>query len=111
MPGQTVGSAAGVVGGNQVPSMEGRAIARPNRRGSHGQDRQSHQPSMEGRAIARPNFIAYIEAIWSKDPSMEGRAIARPNYHSTFPVNGLSFYLQWRAGQLPGQTRARPAAL
>ena len=64
----------------KIPSMEGRAIARPNRR-----RRRPHAapdpPSMEGRAIARPNMFSAITVFTAyKHPSMEGRAIARPNW-------------------------------
>ena len=38
-------------------------------------------------------------------PSMEGRAIARPNVLKIAETSPLSRSLQWRAGQLPGQTR------
>ena len=67
------------------------------------------QPSMEGRAIARPNDRLLRLGVGLRDePSMEGRAIARPN-----PVRPMSHWmggrgLQWRAGQLPGQTAMRP---
>ena len=37
-------------------------------------------------------------------PSMEGRAIARPNLHEDGSVLYPTIALQWRAGQLPGQT-------
>ena len=100
------------------PSMEGRAIARPNPGGcgcrapcrcglqwragqlpgqtTHGRRNggqlpgqtafirpRTVTPSMEGRAIARPNGQS-CQTIWSltnvrRMPSMEGRAIARPN--------------------------------
>ncbi len=64
------------------PSMEGRAIARPN--GRVGIPRQQHkEPSMEGRAIARPNFRRPAGRDVFAAPSMEGRAIARPNVHRT----------------------------
>ena len=36
--------------------------------------------------------------------SMEGRTIARPNRHPLGGLGGLVGSLQWRAGQLPGQT-------
>ena len=38
-----------------------------------------HRPSMEGRAIARPNQKLMNETLRVEMPSMEGRAIARPN--------------------------------
>ena len=108
--------------GIQLPSMEGRAIARPNQMIV---DAIGHlaQPSMEGRAIARPN-AAYLRAeadwqeilarpngcmrrpiSWIGPPSMEGRAIARPN-PVPYGVHIVTVAaLQWRAGQLPSQTR------
>ena len=63
-------------------------------------------PSMEGRAIARPNTDSMgtrsTDGWW---PSMEGRAIARPNRCSQWPCTPTApSALQWRAGQLPGQT-------
>ena len=86
-------------------------------------------PSMEGRAIARPNPSTPAERITHADlPSMEGRAIARPNLrrHRGHQPAARAFnggpgncpaklawvpyeckpvhFLQWRAGQLPGQT-------
>ena len=108
------------------PSMEGRAIARPNiklwpnttvltvlqwRAGQlpgqttcgAGALTQSDIPSMEGRAIARPNSLVVKEVVDIVAPSMEGRAIARPNL-AREPVPNESVTLQWRAGQLPGQT-------
>ena len=36
--------------------------------------------------------------------SMEGRAIARPNHARVTVQGNLVMLLQWRAGQLPGQT-------
>ena len=64
-------------------------------------------PSMEGRAIARPNKSTLTRRNLSQQPSMEGRAIARPNDlgASLKALEGLR--LQWRAGQLPGQTSHR----
>ena len=83
--------------------------------------------SMEGRAIARPNLQRFFDSPTSSYASMEGRAIARPNVstrrpgrrrcrfnggpgncpakpmHSS-PVWWIARMLQWRAGQLPGQT-------
>ena len=41
-------------------------------------------------------------------PSMEGRAIARPNLLQQQLDRNDSLNLQWRAGQLPGQTPQRP---
>ncbi len=86
--------------------MEGRAIARPNLRYSDSPGNDSN-PSMEGRAIARPNpagggGVARAQLA----PSMEGRAIARPNLYRGCSMQETRF-LQWRAGQLPGQTIVR----
>ena len=64
-------------------------------------------PSMEGRAIARPNTGRLAASLLSRSPSMEGRAIARPNAGSPHGQNSSPASLQWRAGQLPGQTRPR----
>ena len=114
-------------------SMEGRAIARPNRRYTRGgRSRASVEASMEGRAIARPNTGFPDEILyrgWSfnggpgncpakhgnhcsrsleprRSASMEGRAIARPNagIAGRKLIEHVRFELQWRAGQLPGQT-------
>ena len=63
---------------------------------------------MEGRAIARPNILArFTETMVGQPrPSMEGRAIARPNHYvlNRYFPHAASSTLQWRAGQLPGQT-------
>ena len=64
------------------------------------------QPSMEGRAIARPNFRIRDRLDSVQQPSMEGRAIARPNVHRVGGVLVVVVALQWRAGQSPGQTPA-----
>ena len=87
--------------------MEGRAIARPNRVIDRmGQRRTA--PSMEGRAIARPNARGRFGHLHHGVlPSMEGRAIARPNQDQHHNCRKPSTTLQWRAGQLPGQTRRR----
>ena len=85
------------------PSMEGRAIARPNLilAGACDGDRV---PSMEGRAIARPNAADDVQHRRQNLPSMEGRAIARPNLLPVLHAAEVQGALQWRAGQLPGQT-------
>ena len=141
-----------------APSMEGRAIARPNVKLDFGHGALL-SPSMEGRAIARPNCSpqsarnpsrrsfnggpgncpakratarpyrwwcagtfnggpgncpAKRGPWWAmgalSSPSMEGRAIARPNSNTSTPTNTSPTSLQWRAGQLPGQTSNRTAA-
>ena len=84
--------------------------------------------SMEGRTIARPNKVCVTGAASCVFTSMEGRTIARPNWAGRAsrsrrrrhfnggpdncpakPVTRRGVYrgghsLQWRAGQLPGQT-------
>ena len=150
LPGQTCGGhSTGVE--QRRPSMEGRAIARPNQAPLGRDDRpvalqwragqlpgqtrpgrpdrpRRRAPSMEGRAIARPNPAVTPSSCISKSPfnggpgncpakpealepvddvvfpSMEGRAIARPNL-SQSRSSADTARLQWRAGQLPGQTR------
>ena len=90
---------------------------------------------MEGRAIARPNYEVVDSFTGEVVPSMEGRAIARPNSvsHVDSPLLGITFNggpgncpakpdglvadiadatnLQWRAGQLPGQTPTSTSTL
>ena len=63
--------------------------------------------SMEGRAIARPNLSGDHTALRAARASMEGRAIARPNDVGDLTAIKTLKTLQWRAGQLPGQTRQR----
>ena len=63
----------------------------------------SFAASMEGRAIARPNNLRLIDLCPGLNASMEGRAIARPNVVCGLRAC-LRMWLQWRAGQLPGQT-------
>ena len=62
------------------------------------------KPSMEGRAIARPNCRVRGQVRQWPLPSMEGRAIARPNRAGWPPTGHAGLSLQWRAGQLPGRT-------
>ena len=69
----------------------------------------SKGPSMEGRAIARPDPPAVAQDLRADAPSMEGRAIARPDVDELADVMDVNIDLQWRAGQLPGLTRgSRP---
>ena len=89
------------------PSMEGRAIARPNPVLTKGVALGATIPSMEGRAIARPNEAGRETRRDVQPPSMEGRAIARPNDVRVWATGRTARLLQWRAGQLPGQTRRR----
>ena len=129
LPGQTAPHGR-LVEDPEPPSMEGRTIARPNLpgrrrwpppgRGSFngGPDNCPAKPardlviilllwspSMEGRTIARPNLYS-VSYVLNADlfPSMEGRTIARPNYREVWVVMPRQNGLQWRAGQLPGQT-------
>ena len=44
-------------------------------------------------------------------PSMEGRAIARPNPMTGPIADHIACLLQWRAGQLPGQTFSTDSSL
>ena len=84
--------------------MEGRTIARPNPP-AHLTAGPAAPPnaSMEGRTIARPNRFLARQAGEDILASMEGRTIARPN-PSMVSVRSVSTLLQWRAGQLPGQS-------
>ena len=59
---------------------------------------------MEGRAIARPNRDGTLTCGPGITASMEGRAIARPNGDKDRLGTRQALTLQWRAGQLPGQT-------
>ena len=86
------------------PSMEGRAIARPNAARATNHSAAEPVPSMEGRAIARPNAHGEHWGQVGRQPSMEGRAIARPNALDSHWNQPSTSSLQWRAGQLPGQT-------
>ena len=79
--------------------------ARPNDRQLSGAVVQS--PSMEGRTIVRPDppFSGSCISRPQDTPSMEGRTIVRPDKGlmvTTPPPTSLC--LQWRAGQLSGQT-------
>ena len=108
------------------PSMEGRTIARPDLMVVVAAERLG-QPSMEGRTIARPDPASvrrlvvrphafnggpdncparhrlHTLTVGRPKPSMEGRTIARPDWHFGWVIEGGTI-LQWRAGQLPGQT-------
>ena len=133
MPGQTTCHALQPLQ-HFSPSMEGRAIARPNADASAelltalglqwragqlpGQTRQHRRaapptprtfnggpgncPAKRGRTRPRTRR--------DRCPSMEGRAIARPNLRLWATWGGSIEILQWRAGQLPGQTPRRPDA-
>ena len=61
-------------------------------------------PSMEGRARARPNDPADGRLGGGLEPSMEGRARARPNSTGERPLTMNKPVLQWWAGHVPGQT-------
>ena len=120
-----------------IASMEGRTIARPNYPRPP-KETTITKASMEGRTIARPNrgrrgrprrrrrrFNGGPDNCPAKlgrrerrrvhrlAASMEGRTIARPNAAEADLFIGDSTELQWRAGQLPGQTKissSRPPA-
>ena len=138
LPGQTSANRFRFRAAGQLASMEGRAIARPNVMnvvvaGAVGR----RVASMEGRAIARPNPMRQAALLPAPNTradaaSMEGRAIARPNpprpenqRRQSLRFNGgpsncpakpvpermcpiIACMLQWRAEQLPGQTRRHP---
>ena len=114
--------------GGPQPSMEGRTIARPDPAAAPSTTSCDRRPSMEGRTIARPDAIFICK--WGNapppfnggpgqlpgqtpmtmlgrpvlvSPSMEGRTIARPDVRRQ-QDRRHSVNLQWRAGQLPGQT-------
>ena len=102
MPGQTCLAKSRRVGCRH-PSMEGRTIARPDRRARHIHPTVA-APSMEGRTIARPDAAAgfgvlAVKAAFNGGPD---NCPARPDHLRL--VDGSSIHLQWRAGQLPGQT-------
>ena len=62
-----------------------------------------------GNCPAKPNLGGMEDHVTIA--SMEGRAIARPNHTSAVASIVREPSLQWRAGQLPGQTcRRRPVA-
>ena len=108
------------------PSMEGRTIARPDRCRRRLRTAPGTLASMEGRTIARPDPFGVAVRSRRRRASMEGRTIARPDAapgptgarHPGFnggpdncPARPHSpagrrnvLKLQWRAGQLPGQT-------
>ena len=110
------------------PSMEGRAIARPNtmtrptfptarwtlqwRAGqlpgqtvlrSRGQGVRC-APSMEGRAIPRPNYSVANQGRSSLETFNGGPGNCPAKRASPKPQSQTEWNLQWRAGQLPGQT-------
>ena len=112
------------------PSMEGRTIARPNgrtctsprrtcttfnggpdncpakRRNSGGALRLL-APSMEGRTIARPN-AATLGGPSTRGCPFNGGPDNCPAKHAICMALACELtILQWRAGQLPGQTPAR----
>ena len=112
-------------------SMEGRAIARPNTIRADLDDAAT-ETSMEGRAIARPNCVrpGRLRSLFrpfnggpGNCPAKPRRRVCRAPCRAPFnggPGNcpakptrcglgsGAFTDLQWRAGQLPGQTM--PAA-
>ena len=130
-PGNCPAEPEGPDGGTYLqvtPSMEGRAIARPNKKNSPValarlkvlQWRAGQLPgrTRRGRGWCSGCGVSFnggpgncpaergrvVRGLCEVDgPSMEGRAIARPN--ALVPVGAPpSEILQWRAGQLPGRT-------
>ena len=86
-----------------MPSMEGRAAARPD-------DQKGDEPPemaiLQWRAGQLPGLTRCGENPRGRcsAPSMEGRAAARPDYGNPYGPSYLEPLLQWRAGQLPGLT-------
>ena len=88
--------------------MEGRTIARPNPPPRPREPRR--KPCFNGgpdNCPAKPGDRAGRRAA-DLFASMEGRTIARPNVISWVRCSHGSLVLQWRAGQLPGQTTLGP---
>ena len=98
------GDRAGRRAADLFTSMEGRTIARPNADAGRRPFRHVLRTSMEGRTIARPNPGARQLRRPGRGTSMEGRTIARPNRRPPGRPSPGGALLQWRAGQLPGQT-------
>ena len=87
-------------------SMEGRAIARPNEpREPRPLERLYRFNGGPGNCPAKPDQTG--SAKKEARASMEGRAIARPNPAAPTWAPPTATLLQWRAGQLPGQTSLR----
>ena len=75
----------------------------PAKRGDEMETARRLIPSMEGRAIARPNTCGMCHA--DSTPSLQWRAGQLPGQTSISPLRTMTRSgLQWRAGQLPGQT-------
>ena len=91
-----------VIGAGVFPSMEGRAIARPNDPRVH-RTNLPGAPSMEGRAIARPNH-ANIADITTRERLQWRGGLLPGRTGLTLPQRGVAQSLQWRAGLLPGRT-------
>ena len=92
-----------------VTSMEGRAIARPNR--TRPCRSAVDLTPLQWRAGQLPGQTVVREVVGGRDvvTSMEGRAIARPNPKASCIAGIRALTLQWRAGQLPGQTSQNTA--
>ena len=91
------------------PSMEGRTIARPDQSGC-GEPATRRRLALQWRAGQLPGQtclrrMSPITLPRARRPSMEGRTIARPDQRAQVIAGATSLALQWRAGQLPGQTR------
>ena len=61
------------------------------------------RPSMEGRAIARPNPLARLVVALGRGPSMEGRAIARPNLAPAPATDGRALTFNGGPGNCPAK--------
>ena len=108
LPGQTRDTTRICVPIARLASMEGRAIARPNRRRGCRCGSERDRASMEGRAIARPNLwlimVEAVKVIWPA--SMEGRAIARPNDRGFRTTSLYGAVVGFNGG--PGNCPAKP---
>ena len=87
-----------------LASTEGRTIARPDRSAASPIRRRSTRASMEGRTIARPDYMRDTAGI-TVDEMLQWRAGQLPGQTDGHESGALpTGELQWRAGQLPGQT-------
>ena len=62
------------------------------------------RPSMEGRTIVRPDVYFGFEPYGGRDPFNGGPDNCPARHVITLTSSGSAIYLQWRAGQLSGQT-------
>ena len=94
------------------PSMEGRAIARPNTRYGLSGPRGSHLrlPSMEGRAIARPNRSSKLVRLTCPFAGVCERSWKRELQGCLDSVVKLHFACSCRASSGPQDLHAHPSA-